>query len=116
MNDYDLLGLMDTWKAMKASGIKGLPTSFAEALTGLTPVDTGPITIPQITQGNTTEEQAKEDVRQLGYTARDVTNNRGGGELRVPLLGELGGRRPTGQHKVAAEQEKRLKTREELGF
>jgi len=116
MNDYDLLGLMDTWNAMKASGIKGLPSSFLEALTGIKPVGNEPITIPQIRQGNTTEQQGKEEVRALGHTARDVTNNRGGGELRVPLLGELGGRRPTGQHKMAYEQEKRLKTREEIGF
>ncbi len=34
-NQYDLLGLMDTYKAMKNEGVDGVPSSFPEFLAGL---------------------------------------------------------------------------------
>lgn len=38
MNDYDLLGLMDTHKAMKAQGID-IPDNFQEFITHIQPID-----------------------------------------------------------------------------
>ncbi len=38
MNDYELLGLMDTHKAMKNQGVD-VPDSFPEFLAGVTPIE-----------------------------------------------------------------------------
>ena len=120
MNDYDLLGLMDTWKAMKASNVQGLPTSFAEALTGLTPVDTGDITIPQITQGNTTQEGAEKEIERRDRQAKYVTNDLGVGTSRLgsDQLGQFipGDRQPLPTNKEAMDHKKRLDVRREIGF
>jgi hypothetical protein len=115
MNNYDLLGLMDTFKAMKAAGIPNLPSSYLEALTGIEPIGNEPITIPQITQGDTTYDQAKQEVRRSEHQGKDATHNRGVGKENVPGF-PIFGLQPTGQHKVNIEQGKRLRTREEIGY
>ncbi len=114
MNDYDLLGLMDTWNAMKASGIKGLPSSFLEALTGIKPVGNEPITIPQITQGSGGYDEGIKDVDQSATNARAALEH-GHGKDRVNKF-PIFGREATGEHKVNLEQEKRLNTRREIGY
>jgi hypothetical protein len=115
MNDYDLLSLMDTWKAMKASDIQGLPSSFLEALTGIEPVGNEPISIPQVTQGDTNYEQGIAEVKQGEYQGKDATYKRGAGKENVPGF-PIFGMQPTGQHKANIEQGKRLRTREEIGY
>ena len=63
MNDYDLLGLMDTYNAMKKQGLD-VPNSFTEFLTGITPIDDGSnIETPQITQGTSSYEEAIGEVK-----------------------------------------------------
>ena len=42
MNDYELLGLMDTHKALKQQQIQ-VPETFAEFITNLTPINDGAI-------------------------------------------------------------------------
>ena len=120
MEDYDLLALMDTWKAMKASGIKGLPTSFTEALTGIKPIDQGPISIPQITQGNTTYEEGIGEVERRDKEANYITNELGIGESRTGLKHMSrflpGDRKPRQAHQEAMDHKKRLDVRRELGY
>jgi len=121
MNDYDLLGLMDTWNAMKANGIKGLPSTFLEALTGIKPIDDGQDVQPhQIRQGNTTYEQAIDDVETRDKTADHVTNQLGLGESRTGLthLDQFipYSHKPWPQHQEAMDHKDRLDTRREIGY
>ena len=114
MNDYDLLGLMDTYKAARKQGLD-VPNSFTEFLTGIQPLDQGPITIPTITQGETTYDQAISHIKQGEHQGKDATYNRGRGKENIPGF-PIFGRQPTGQHKANIEQGKSLRTREELGY
>ena len=120
MNDYDLLGLMDTHKQMKAQGMN-VPDTFAEFLTGIQPLDTGEdIITPQITQGNTTYNQAVDEVQQREKDAKYITNELGVGTSRSGLekIGNFipGDRQPLPNQAEAMEHGKRLRTRQELGY
>ena len=115
MNDYDLLGLMDTHKQMKAQGIN-VPSTFAEFLTGIQPVDDGEnMVVPQIGQGSGSYEEAVDDVKGRAETADLVTHQLGQGADNVPGL-SIFGKQPKGAHKEATEHGKRLKTRQEIGY
>ena len=120
MNDYDLLGLMDTHKQMKAQGID-VPNTFAEFLTGIQPIDDGEnMVMPQIGQGSGSYEEAVEDVKVRAKTADFVTNQLGVGESRTGLshLDQFipWSKKPSQAHQEATEQGKRLKVREEIGY
>ena len=85
MNDYDLLGLMDTHKQMKAQGID-VPNTFAEFLTGIQPIDDGEsMEVPQIGQGNESYEEAIDDVKVRAKTADFVTHELGLGADNVSI-------------------------------
>lgn len=120
MNDYDLLGLMDTHKQMKAQGID-VPDTFAEFLTGVQPIDDGEnIEVPQIGQGSGSYEEGIKEVQQREQTADYVTNQLGVGESTIgsdTLTNFIPGtRRPHPSHEEAFEHGKRLRTRQELGY
>ena len=126
MNDYDLLGLMDTYNAMKKQGID-VPNSFTEFLTGITPIDDGSnIETPQITQGNSSYKEAIKGVKQRERTADMLTNQLGVGDpiIKVPgktIKGSEGiekfiPKKPTKANQEALEHGKRLRTRQELGY
>ena len=120
MNDYDLLGLMDTHKQMKAQGID-VPATFAEFLTGIQPIDDGEnIEVPQIGQGSSSYEEAIGEVKQREQTADYVTNQLGVGESTIgsDVLTNFipGTRRPHPAHKEALDHGKRLRIRQELGY
>ena len=120
MNDYDLLGLMDTHKQMKAQGID-VPSTFAEFLTGIQPIDDGEnIEVPQIGQGSGSYEGAIEDVKAREKTADFVTNQLGIGESRTGLthLDKFipWSKKPTKSHQEAIDHGRRLKTRQEIGY
>ena len=120
MNDYDLLGLMDTHKQMKAQGID-VPNTFAEFLTGVQPIDDGEnMVVPQIGQGSGSYEEAINDVKVRAKTADFVTNQLGVGESRTGLshLDQFipGSKKPTQSHQEAADHGKRLQTRQEIGY
>jgi len=121
MNDYDLLGLMDTHKQMKAQGID-VPDTFAEFLTGIQPIDDGEgMEVPQIGQGDSNYDEAIGDVKMREKTADFVTNKLGIGESRTglgPALDQFipGSLKPLPAHQEAFEQGKRLKVREEIGY
>ncbi len=120
MNDYDLLGLMDTWNAMKASGIKGLPSSFLEALTGIKPVGNEPTTIPQITQGKQTYSEATKEIDRRAKEADHVFNELGVGDSRTGLshLDQFipFSRKPKPHHQEAMDHKERLDARREMGY
>lgn len=42
MSDYEILGLMDTFKAIRGAGIQGVPDTFTEFLAGIQPVSGTP--------------------------------------------------------------------------
>ena len=128
MNDYDLLGLMDTYNAAKKQGLD-VPNSFTEFLTGITPIDDGSnIETPQITQGNSNYEEAINDVKQRERTADVLTNQLGVGEpiIKIPGKTHKGSQgieqfipfntKPTEENQEAFEHGKRLRTRQELGY
>lgn len=128
MNDYDLLGLMDTYNAMKKQGID-VPNSFTEFLTGITPIDDGSnIETPQITQGNSSYEEAINDVQQRERTADVLTNQLGVGDPIIKVSGKTikgssgieqyipFNKRPTAENQEAFDHGKRLRTRQELGY
>ena len=128
MNDYDLLGLMDTHKQMKAQGID-VPATFAEFLTGIQPIDDGEsMVVPQIGQGSSSYEQAINEVKQREQTADMLTNQLGVGDpiIKVPgktIKGSAGieqyipfNKNPTKANQEALEHGKRLRTRQELGY
>ena len=120
MNDYDLLGLMDTHKAMKQQGIQGVPDDFFEFLTGIEPVETNDERDVQIGQGTRGYEEGIRDVEQRDKTADYVTNKLGLGESRTGLkhLDQFipGSTRPYPEHREAMEHKKRLDTRREIGY
>ncbi|MBT5286043.1 MAG: hypothetical protein HOL29_08775 [Euryarchaeota archaeon] len=106
---------MDTHKQMKAQGIN-VPSTFAEFLTGIQPVDDGEnIEVPQIGQGSGTYKEAIKDVKVRASTADFVTHQLGQGADNVPGL-SIFGKQHQGNHKEAAEHGKRLKTRQEIGY
>lgn len=128
MNDYDLLGLMDTYKAMKKQGLD-VPNSFTEFLTGITPIDDGSnIETPQITQGNSSYEEAISDVQQREQTADVLTNQLGVGDPIIKVSGKTikgsqgieqyipFNKKPTQENQEALDHGKRLRTRQELGY
>ena len=120
MNDYDLLGLMDTYNAMKKQGLD-VPNSFTEFLTGITPIDDGSnIETPQITQGTSSYGEAIGEVKQREQTADYVTNQLGVGQSTIgsdTLTNFIPGtRKPHPSHQEAFEHGKRLRTRQELGY
>jgi len=128
MNDYDLLGLMDTYNTMKKQGID-VPNSFTEFLTGITPIDDGTnIETPQITQGNSSYEEAINEVQRRERTADVLTNQLGVGDpiIQIPGKTHKGSKgieqfipfntKPTKANQEAFEHGKRLRTRQELGY
>ena len=120
MNDYDLIGLMDTYNAAKKQGLD-VPNSFTEFLTGITPIDDGVnIETPQITQGNSSYEEGIADVETRAKTADHVTNKLGVGTSRIgsKQLGQFipGDNQPLPNHQEAFDHGKRLKTRREIGY
>lgn len=120
MNDYDLLALMDTYNAAKKEGLP-VPSTLAEFLTGLTPLDDGSDTQPhQLQQGTTTYEQGLETVDHRAKTADFVTNKLGVGDSRSGLnhLSRFipGDRKPKPNHQQAFDEGDRLNTRREIGY
>ena len=128
MNDYDLLGLMDTYNAAKKQGLD-VPNSFTEFLTGITPLDDGSnIETPQITQGNSSYEEGIANVEMRAKTADYVTNQLGVGDpiIQAPgntIKGSKGieqfipfNTKPTKANQEAFDHDKRLKTRREIGY
>lgn len=120
MNDYDLLGLMDTHRAMKAQGLD-VPDSFLEFMTGIQSLDTGEnIITPQITQGDTTYDQAIDEVQRREKDAKFITNELGVGTSRSGLekMGRFipGDRQPLPGQAEAIKHGERLRTRQELGY
>jgi len=121
MNDYDLLGLMDTHKQMKAQGID-VPDTFTEFLTGIQPVDDGEgMEVPQMGQGDSSYEEAIGDVKRREQTADYVTNQLGVGQAREGISDKLtqfipGSRKPAPAHAEAMEHGERLRTRQEIGY
>ena len=121
MNDYDLLGLMDTYNAMKRDKVQGTPATLTEFLTGITPINDGAnLPTQQLSQGNTTYEQGLETVDQRTKTADFVTNQLGVGDSRSGLnhLSKFipGDRKPKPNHQQAFDEGERLQTRREIGY
>ena len=54
MTEYEILGLMDTHKAMKLQQIE-VPDTFSEFITNLTPIDDGTLHPPGRSQGSPPE-------------------------------------------------------------
>lgn len=128
MNDYDLLGLMDTHKQMKAQGID-VPDTFAEFLTGIQPINDGEsVEVPQVGQGSSSYEEAINDVKQRERTADVLTNELGVGDpiIQIPGKTHKGSQgieqfipfntKPTAENQEAFEHGKRLRVRQELGY
>jgi hypothetical protein len=119
MNEYDLLGLMDTHRAMKKQGLD-VPASFLEFMTGIQPVEDVEPVSHQLHQGNTTYDSAINEVEQRNQTAQTVSNDLGLGESTIgsdKLSNWIPGtRRPYAQHQQAIDEGKRLQDRRELGY
>ena len=121
MNSYDLLGLIDTYNAMKRDKVQGTPATIAEFLTGIQPVDDGSdLQTPQLKQGNTTYEQGIQEVERRDKEARYVTNELGVGRSRIgsKQLGQFipGDNMPSPNHQHVMDQKQRLDDRRELGY
>ena len=120
MNNYDLLGLMDTYNAMKRDKVPGTPATLTEFLTGIQPIDDGTAPLPQIEQGNTTYEQGIAEVEKRDRDARYITNDLGIGTSRIgsEQLGQFipGDRQPLPTHQHVMDQKSRLDTRRKVGY
>ncbi len=116
MNDYDLLGLIDTYNAMKRDKVPNTPASLMDFLSGLSPISDDEI--PQIKQGKGSYEQGIKDVEDRSKTANFVTN-----ELRIGKDSDHPLQKfnpfppkPNDQHGQAIKQGERLDVRRELGY
>jgi len=121
MNSYDLLGLIDTYNAMVRDKVPNTPSTVAEFLTGITPIDDGADKqIPQLGQGTTTYDDGIGDVEIRDKTADYVTNHLGLGQSHtgsaqldqfIPLP-----KKPYPAHKEAMEHKDRLDVRRKIGY
>ena len=112
---------MDTYNTMKKEGVPNTPSTLAEFLTGLTPIDDGrDIQTPQIGQGSTTYDQGISDVEARDRTANIVTNelNLGQSQTGSPALDKFSPfpKKPFAQHAEAMEHKDRLDVRREIGY
>ncbi len=116
MNDYDLLGLIDTYNAMKRAKVPNTPADIYEFLSGLSPISDDEI--PQIKQGKGSYEQGIKDVEDRSKTANFVTN-----ELRIGKDSDHPLQKfnpfppkPHDQHDQAIKAGERLNVRREIGY
>ncbi len=116
MNDYDLLGLIDTYNAMKRDKVPNTPASLMEFLSGLSPISDDEI--PQIKQGTGSYEQGIRDVEARAKTSNFVTNELRIGKGTDHPLSKFDPRpvKPLDSHKSSIKAGERLNVRRELGY